>query len=831
MKKSFLFILLAACFCQACNVAGSVDAHVRDVSGVRVTPQGDSLRQLSGIPSGPVVKDSPDPLVSYRWKSTDADDGLEIYALDPVDAVASVPDNAVFKGVNSVKVTGPCDIRLDFGQVNAGWLEFECSDPALAEGIECSISEFNEPAVFNAGSQHPHKTAAPQVDGKICTLVLNNELYEGVRYAWIHVRTVPKKPLYISNIRLVCQTKPTNYEGSFNSDSDILNRIWYTAAYTVRLNFLKDYFGAILMERSDRFSWTGDAHTSQAAALVAFGNYDFIRKNILHTAGLSNGIRSFPLYWVLSLVDYFNYTGDVELLADLTDNAVQKLEEAAAAFETSAGLSFYGWDERLGAGFEDADRAEPTLAYRMLCVQAWRRFAEAMSAMGRDDLASRFDGYADRSQVRLRMMPGLLSGMDVFSASDGINAGVLDPDDYGRIWDRIYGDRLHRLSYSPFNEYFVINALARMNRYPEAINTINDCWGGQLRYGATTFFEVFRPSWNICRLAENDAPVNNQCGYTSLTHPWSAGVAKWLTEEVLGVKPESPGFKSFTVRPHLTSGLTMVSGDVPTPNGKISFCIDVKTGKASLQVPPGCIGEVGIPTLGTSVKNVSIDGKDIGIERCDGDFVILPDFNEGRHEFRFEFCSRPQSLSADERIEYLYPASSFREDRETRGDWKGNYGSKGYALFGYDAPGAHRIQLPEGCSDISLGKVRHAGYASSVSDPRALVSPENGKPARNLGALVTGDPDACWQTMTIDVDYRTAKPYKVSLYFVDWDNDSRRSAIEVFDLDSRRLLAPVYMVRDYSGGVYVTFSVDRPIRIRVNQVRGRNASLSALFID
>lgn len=275
----------------------------------------------------------------------------------------------------------------------------------------------------------------------------------------------------------------------------------------------------------------------------------------------------------------------------------------------------------------------------------------------------------------------------------------------------------------------------------------------------------------------------------------------------------------------------MVSGDVPTPNGKISFCIDVKTGKASLQVPSGCIGEVGIPTLGTSVKNVSIDGKDIGIERCDGDFVILPDLDEGRHEFRFEFCSRPQGLSADERIEYLYTASSFREDRETRGDWKGNYGSKGFALFGYDAPGAHRIRLPEGCSDISLGKVRHARYASSVSDPRALVSPENEKPARNLGALVTGDPDACWQTMTIDVDYRTAKPYKVSLYFVDWDNDSRRSAIEVFDLDSRRLLAPVYMVRDYSGGVYVTFSVDRPIRIRVNQVRGRNASLSALFID
>jgi hypothetical protein len=32
--------------------------------------------------------------------------------------------------------------------------------------------------------------------------------------------------------------------------------------------------------RGDRISWTGDAHTSQACALVAFSNYDFILESI-----------------------------------------------------------------------------------------------------------------------------------------------------------------------------------------------------------------------------------------------------------------------------------------------------------------------------------------------------------------------------------------------------------------------------------------------------------------------------------------------------------------------------------------------------------------------
>ena len=94
--------------------------------------------------------------------------------------------------------------------------------------------------------------------------------------------------------------------------------------------------------------------------------------------------------------------------------------------------------------------------------------------------------------------------------------------------------------------------MARMGRHAEAMNTIDDCWGGQIRYGATTFFEVFRPSWNLCSLGENDAPVNNQCGYTSLTHPWSSGIAKWLTVEVLCIKPETPGFLTFSFTQHLT---------------------------------------------------------------------------------------------------------------------------------------------------------------------------------------------------------------------------------------------------------------------------------------
>ena len=139
------------------------------------------------------------------------------------------------------------------------------------------------------------------------------------------------------------------------------------------------------------------------------------------------------------------------------------------------------------------------------------------------------------------------------------------------------------------------------------------------------------------KLADNDAPVNNQCGYTSFTHPWSAGVAKWLSEEVLGVKPEVPGFKTFTVCPHLTTGLTRIDGAVPTPHGKIKVYMDVKEGKGSLSVPAGTTGRLAIPLMGAANIEIKMDGQTILPEKKNATHVYLPVLNEGSHTFSFSY--------------------------------------------------------------------------------------------------------------------------------------------------------------------------------------------------
>lgn len=779
--------------------------------------------KVSGTFSGEQVSHSPDPLVAFRWENTRWDDSLQVYTLSPVSVKADNPENVVMKDHANMTIHGPCNLMFDFGVVSAAWLEFEAGD--IAGDIEMSISEFNEPAVFNVGSQHPVKTAKPVKYGNTYRLELNNELYEGVRFGWIHVKSL-NKPFDISEVRLVCQIKPTNYEGSFACSDTILTRIWYTGAYTVKLNLLKDHFGAILMERSDRHSWTGDAHVSQAASMVAFGNYDFVRKNILFTSTQSNGIASYSLYWILSLIDYYNYTDDKALVEQLLENACHKLDIAYGHYGQNPPIVFTGWDERLGAGFESPNEEAQNL-YKMLSIRTWNEFGNMMEQAGYPKLASKYKGYAIEKVEALRKDPNWISSLGVHSAADAVNAGFTNDREQRKLWNIAFADRQRRLSYSPFNQYFIMLSLGRMERFPEALNTVYDCWGGQLAYGGTTFFEVFRPSWNEIS-SPNDPPVNNQCGYTSLTHPWSAGITKWLSEEILGIKPTAPGFSSCTIKPRLSRKLTWVKGSIPTLHGKIKVFFDILGGKCQVEIPPGTEAIVGIPKAGRRIKNIRFGKSRWKQAGEDADFIYFR-LTAGNYTAKVKYMGGLLQIPSEE-FSYAMEIPA-KEDVWTQGNWRGKYGMQGCVLFNNDGTGQNYQKLPGFIKDFRINRAGDQHWTSNTTDIRALESPATGMEQRGIGAVITRDPQVCQQSMTVDIKITGNQVYNVSLYFVDWDKKERRTAIEAFNLESKELLLPVYMVRDYEEGKYVSYTFNQSVRLRINHVRGRNAALSGIFFD
>ena len=786
--------------------------------------------------SGKPISASPDPLVQYQWLDPRSTDELQSYALTPASFDFSPPYSFQPTGPQPfpVLVMGEGSIRFDFGVESAAWLEFDSDD--FSGSVEMSISEYDEPAIVNSGPPHRFKTAAPVRYGNTYRLELNPELYEGLRFGWLHVRQW-QRPWHIRAVRAVCQVKPASYAGSFACSDSMLTRIWYTGAYVVKANLTRDYFGSILMDRGDRISWTGDAHPAQSAAIVAFGNWDFVRQNLKRTATDSNGIESYPLYWVLSLAEYYRHTADRPTFADLFPQAEKVLQHGEKIFADPP-ISFYGWDERLGAGFEAPDNAETKNAYRMLFIRACIEFASAARHAGHPEASSRYQSLATGKWQAIRSSQ---PSFGIHASADAANTDLLTSEELQAAYELRFADRLDRLSYSPFNQFFLLLAMMRMGRVEDALTSMHDMWGGQIEYGGTTFFETYTPSWNKA-VGVNGAVPNCQSGYTSLGHPWGAGVVSVLSSEVLGIKPASPGFDEIAFKPRLGSSLDWVSGSVPTPHGPASLDFNRVSGRYQVTIPPGTSARVALPV--GSKRNSPIrfrqrvlwDGQlhpaaGIATASEDAEYIYLEGVQPGR--YTFELLPAPSARPAARPI--LYKMSEPAEDRSTQGNWNGRYGRNGYIFFNYDGVAKHRIKLSPGVASVKpstrqQGRCLDAQLESETGDARALVD-EGAPKHRKLGQLNTGDPAACQQTMSIDVQCSQAVPQQVALYCVDWEDLGRRQAIEVFDLETLSRLAPVHLLRDFTEGCYLVYRCDRPVRFRINQVRGRNAVLSALFFD
>ena len=794
----------------------------------------------TGSFSGPVVALSPDPLVSYRWPNPRANDALEIYLQKPT--VVSADKAASFDNLESltgstpnVTVKGLGSIRMDFGRENAAWLEFD--SPDLTGNVEMSISEYNQPNVFLG------KTLTPKKYGNTYRLELNTEFYEGVRFGWIHVRSFTSA-WHITGIRIVCQTKPTNYNGSFSCSDSMLTRIWYTGAYTVKLNLLKDYLGAILLYRGDRFSWTGDAHPAQAASMVAFGNYDFVKKNIMYTSTQSNGIRSYALYWVLSLIDYYKYTGDTLTLKSLITNASGKLNDAYTAYGTNPNLEYYGWDERLGAGFEHPNLTEPQNAYKMLSIRVWKEFSEAMGTFGRTDLRDKYNNYANEKIAALKKNATWYQSFGLHAGTDAVTTGLLSSVEKKAIFDKSFTDKVNRISYSPFNQYFVIQAFALMNKYDDALSSIRDLWGGQIEYGGTTFFEDYRPSWNNV-IHKNDPVPNNQCGFTSLCHPWGAGVTKWLSEEVLGIKPTSPGFVTFDIVPHLGRTLTSVTGKTPTALGDIQATFDISSGNCSVTSPIGTVGRIGIPKAEKTITSIKVNGS----MAWDGTFHSVDGIGGANEDSMYVYLTGVQSGTQSIVVNYsgttplytelteVYPAKCIGIDSLTSGNWGRVYGKDGFVLCNYYGNGSDKKSLPSYVSSVNYYKVKGNGlplntvWASGTNDRRALAPDTINTYPRNAACLYAMDGDQIGYTFTSNINILGTHDYNVSFYFLDWDNRGREISVEMFDATTLNLIAPVKIVRNCNGGAYLTYSYNKSAKFRINIVRGDNAVLSGIFFD
>lgn len=195
----------------------------------------------------------------------------------------------------------------------------------------------------------------------------------------------------------------------------------------------------------------------------------------------------------MSVVDYFMETNDTATLSlyalniDAKLRQAQTIEGSATAWGTRgswspAQLTFYGWDERLGAGFENASCAESQRDFSMLTARASREFAAALNAAGiQPQLAQYHQNAAITIMANLRRIPQWWSSFGMHAAAEAINTGMLNSSEVAMLAANHLTDVTQICSFSPFNQFWIMQGLSNAGYMTKAREAAKLCWGGQVR--------------------------------------------------------------------------------------------------------------------------------------------------------------------------------------------------------------------------------------------------------------------------------------------------------------------------------------------------------------
>jgi alpha-L-rhamnosidase len=416
---------------------------------------------------------------------------------------------------------------------------------------------------------------------------------------------------------------PVEYKGSFESSDAGLNRIWETGAYTTHLCMQDGLWDA---SKRDRGRWSGDNDISARVADVVFGDHYLLEDTMDRLIGDApvtqhvNGIPGYSSYWFTQVAEYYRHTGNKEFLRATHDRAVQLLEHIDAEFDerdlyankTKVWL-YVDWSPELNGDTSESRRASEFEFYRGYREGAWmlREVGDIPNAEKYEKRAAAIKIAADK--YLLDPATGTYGPRWQTNAM-AVLSGIATPDQYDAIWTKVLSQVGH-VTYnayiiSPYYNYYVISAMAKMGHRAEALAWVRQYWGGMIAEGATSFWEAYDPSWykeDFHAALQSD----NRSGYfVSLAHGWSSGPTAWLMEEVLGIRPTAGGFSVVEIRPDLM-GLKFARGAEPTPHGLLK--VDLMPGVATVDVPDGVMARVSV-----AGSNVKVNGAGVASEPAEG---------------------------------------------------------------------------------------------------------------------------------------------------------------------------------------------------------------------
>jgi hypothetical protein len=153
-----------------------------------------------------------------------------------------------------------------------------------------------------------------------------------------------------------------------------------------------------------------------------------------------------------------------------------------------------------------------------------------------------------------------------------------------------------------------------------------------------------------------------------------------------------------------------------------------------------------------------------------------------------------------------------KDDTTTLGSWPSAYGSDGYSL-------AASAQSIPGYATFSETNGTLYTWATNPNDSRALLVPGGGSIA------------AAWyatSSFSFSITFSDGNSHVVALYAVDYDGSGRSETIQVVDPSTSNVLSS-QAIANFTGGVYLVWTVTGQVRINVITTQGPNSVVSGVF--
>lgn len=397
-----------------------------------------------------------------------------------------------------------------------------------------------------------------------------------------------------------------SHSGTFACSDKLLNKIWEVGAYTMDLTTREFFLDGI---KRDRWTWSGDAIQSYLMNYYLRFDTECVKRTIRQLRGKDpvtahiNTIMDYTFYWFKSILDYYQYTGDLTFISEmypkmctLMDYVLERTNSDGLVEGKADDWIFVDWvdfpmHKRGVLAFEQilfykALMTMHTCATLLHQTDPYQQLAENVIGKTRqllwDDDRQAWEHAIEEGEInhQITKFPNMFA----------ILYDIVDDATKRNIVDSVMENNKIDPITTPYMRFYELEALCMMGRQTQVLQEIRNYWGGMLREGATSFWEKYIPSeQGTEHLAMYGRPYGK-----SLCHAWGASPVYLLGRYFLGIQPTQPGYATWEARPNLAD-LEWMEGRVPTPNGVIHIrmerhyiCIRSDEGRGRLYLGNRC---------------------------------------------------------------------------------------------------------------------------------------------------------------------------------------------------------------------------------------------------